>query len=339
MSSPRGLAPEAAMAELLIGATPVMQRLRALIARVAPSTLPVLIQGPTGVGKELVAAALHRWSGRTGKLVALNVCALGDAMFEDALFGHVQGAFTGALRDAPGYLLEGHEGTVFLDEISGLPLTAQAKLLRALETRQFRAVGGSHDRRSEFRLVAATNDDTARLVASGSFRADLAYRLRGVVIDVPALTERRADIPMLARHFLEASAPRAALELGADAASELMAHSWAGNVRELKHVIERAALDVSRGRLTRSDVRTAPGTGRTTRSPIEPDPDERQRLQKLLLEHRGDTEKVASALGMHRTTVYRRMEQHGIEPPKRTSRARSGTVARPGSEEVERELR
>lgn len=301
-----------AMSELLIGETPVMQHLRALVARVAPSSLPVLIQGPTGAGKELVAAALHRWSGRAGSLVAFNVCALGESMFEDAVFGHVKGAFTGALRDAPGYLLEADRGTVFLDEIGGLPLVPQAKLLRAIETRQFRAVGAPYDRTSDFRLVAASNDSLDALVADGRFRADLAYRLKGLVIEVPPLSARRADIPLLARRFLECAGSGVGLELGTDALGELMAQAWEGNVRELKHVVERAILNSSGRKVTRADVRMALAPGGSPRV-LGTDVFAKRRLQELLDAHQGDTAKVAMLLGVHRATVYRQMKRMGLE--------------------------
>ena len=301
------------MAELLIGETPGMQQLRTQIARVAPSSLPVMIQGPTGAGKELVAAALHQWSGRRGNLVAFNVCALSESMFEDALFGHVKGAFTGALRDAPGYLLEADRGTVFLDEIGGLALAAQAKLLRAVETRQFRPVGATYDRASDFRLVAASNERLEALVADGRFRADLAFRLRGVVIEVPALASRRADIPLLARHFLEGTAPGVGLELGNDALGELLSHGWDGNVRELKQVVERAALHSTGRKVTRADVRMALPGCVVSRAIPPADNFARRRMAELLDAHGWDTAKVATALGVHRATVYRQMKRMGLE--------------------------
>ena len=311
------------MAELLIGETPVMQQLRALVARVAPSSLPVLIQGPTGAGKELVAAALHRWSGRGGQFVAFNVCALGDTMFEDALFGHVKGAFTGALRDAPGYLLEADGGTAFLDEIGGLPMVAQAKLLRAVETRRFRPVGASHDRISEFRLVAASNERLDALVSDGSFRADLAFRLRGVVIEVPSLSARRPDIPLLTRQFIARAAPGVALDIAGDALGELTGQVWEGNVRELKHVVERAVLNATGRNVTRRDVREAL-LGPLPLSHFEP-PNEfaRRRMQELLGTHGWDTAKVADALGVHRGTVYRQMKKLGLRAVAAHARRRS----------------
>src|SRR5689334_2690200 len=187
---------------LLIGASQPMQQLRALVIRASRSRLPVLIEGPTGAGKELVARALHMGSGRSGDLIAFNVCAIAESVFEDALFGHVKGAFTGAMRDVAGYLAEANGGSLFLDEINGLPLASQAKLLRASVTGLFRPVGAQRDRTSDFRLIAATNDDLASAVAAGSFRRDLLYRLSGLTISVPALSARLDDLPELVQHFL-----------------------------------------------------------------------------------------------------------------------------------------
>src|SRR6185436_15443756 len=186
----------------LLGESPVMCRVRALIAMVAPTRLPVLVHGATGTGKEIVAAAIHAESGRRGAFVAFNVCAIGDSMFEDALFGHVRGAYTGAVQDAQGFLREANSGTAFFDEISGLALPLQAKLLRAIELGVFRPIGARHDATSDFRVVAATNEHIHDLVANGRFRADLAHRLGGVVIDLPPLAERVEDIGLLARHFV-----------------------------------------------------------------------------------------------------------------------------------------
>ena len=189
------------MSTLLIGDSLPMRQLRALIARVATSTLSVLIEGETGSGKELVARALHEMSGRSGALVALNVCAVPDSMFEATMFGHVKGAFTGALRDSAGYLTEAHRGTLFLDEVSGLSLTNQVKLLRAIETKEFRPVGARSDQRSDFRLIAASNEDMVHLVEGGQFRRDLAHRLGGIKLTVPPLRDRLEDVPILAAHF------------------------------------------------------------------------------------------------------------------------------------------
>jgi DNA-binding NtrC family response regulator len=225
---------------LLLGESCVMRRLRADVVRAARTRLPVLIQGPTGAGKEVVAQALHRASGRRGALVAFNVCAVADTLFEPAVFGSVRGAFTGATTDTPGFLAEAHGGTVFLDEIGGLPLSSQAKLLRAVETQTFRPVGARADRRSDFRVVSATNEEVEALVDAGRFRADLAERLAGIVVHVPPLAAHPGDIPTLVRHFaarLEGAQVRAFTDGALDV---LATYAWPRNVRELKHAVERA---------------------------------------------------------------------------------------------------
>ncbi|HJR63809.1 MAG TPA: sigma 54-interacting transcriptional regulator, partial [Gemmatimonadaceae bacterium] len=221
-----------------------MARVRELVRQIAPTELSVLIEGPTGAGKELVAQAMHAASRRSGRLVAFNVCAIAETMFEDALFGHVRGAFTGATSDAAGYLVEADKGTVFLDEISGLAMGMQAKLLRVLETREFRPVGARLDRRSDFRVVAATNEPLATLLAERRIRADLAYRLGGVVIQVPSLRERPEDVPVLACRFMERARASCgiAVRLSGEALHALQQYDWPGNVRELKNVVERAAV-------------------------------------------------------------------------------------------------
>jgi len=302
---------------LLIGNSLPMRQLRALITRVAASPLPVLIQGETGSGKELVARALHQQSGRSGPLVALNVCALPDSMFEASMFGHVRGAFTGALRDAAGYLTEAHRGTLFLDEVSGLSLANQVKLLRAIETREFRPVGGRVDQRSDFRLVAASNEDLGRLVESGRFRRDLIHRLGGVRLSVPPLRDRLEDIPMLVARFVtdargehtsEAVIDRGALRV-------LQSHSWPGNVRELRHVIE-ASMALSEGAVHEQDI-----------SDVVLAASEQLSLVRKQLEHQGrdlleqlarcawDVNEVATELGIHRATVYRRLKRLRIVTP------------------------
>jgi DNA-binding NtrC family response regulator len=298
-----------------------MRQLRALIARVAPTRLPVLIEGPTGSGKELVAAQLHYASGRTGGLVAFNVCAIGETMFEDALFGHVRGAYTGAIGESMGFLREANGGTAFFDEISGLPLPLQAKLLRAIETGVFRPIGAARDSRSDFRPIAATNDDLSDLVRLGRFRADLWHRMSGVVLRVPALVDRIDDIPLLAHHFLGAGA-----RVTDDAMAALMSRAWPGNVRELRQVLEAssvfangaidaAAIDVA----VANRAPSTPNTNSPARSLAE-----RSELVAALEGAAWDTSRAASELGIHRATMYRRMKRHGIEIPLRTQRTAPG---------------
>jgi DNA-binding NtrC family response regulator len=295
--------------EALIGESAPMRELRATIAVAARSALSVLIQGPTGSGKELVAAALHAESGRTGSFVAFNVCAISDTMFEDALFGHVRGAFTGASDNSPGFLREADRGTAFLDEISGLQSTSQAKLLRALETGEFRPVGGRQDVRTDARIVAATNEDLGVLVAERKFRADLAHRLGGVTIRVPSLAERAEDVPQLVRYFLE-HAGFAALQVSAGALCILQRRSWPGNVRELKNFVEWAAI-VARGELGVEAVERALATRWLSESG-EGLAAEALDLRKVLARHNWNRARAADELGIHRTTVYRRMEKLGI---------------------------
>lgn len=290
-----------------------MRRLRALIATVAPTRLPVLIEGATGSGKELVAALLHRQSGRSGALVAFNVCALGESMFEDALFGHVKGAYTGALNESLGFLREANGGTAFFDEISGLPLPLQAKLLRAIETGVFRPIGAARDARSDFRPVAATNEGLRDLVDRGRFRADLRHRLSGVVLAVPSLSERVDDVPDLVRHFLRC-AGRPELDVTPEAMARLQDSTWPGNVRELKQVVDVASAfarhAVDEGAL---DLAFANRHSSSPEQSGAEDLVERRALVDVLETADWDTGRAASILGIHRATIYRRMKRHGIE--------------------------
>lgn len=317
-------------ASILVGASTAIRLLRSTIEQIAPSSIPVLVEGPTGSGKELVAALLHGMSGRTGRLVAFNVCAITDSMFEDALFGHVRGAFTGAAADMPGYLREAHQGTLFLDEISGLSLTMQPKLLRSLETGAFRAVGSDRDAVSDFRLVAATNEALADLVASGRMRTDLAHRLSGIVLKVPPLDQRPDDIPMLVRHFA------AGRPLDADAVRLLAERSWPGNVRELRQVVE-AAFVFGRGTLDAHAVRAAlahrpgPSTSGDAERPSSLDDPlrvERRRLVSLLRRNVWDTVAAARELGVHRSTLYRRLKRLAIVLPPMRPRQRIARTLR-----------
>jgi DNA-binding NtrC family response regulator len=300
----------------LIGDSAPMRQLRALIARVAPSKVPVLIEGDTGTGKELVAASIHRQSRRTGAFVAFNVCALSDSMFEDALFGHAKGAFTGAIGDSLGFLREANGGTAFLDEISGLPLAQQAKLLRALETGVVRPIGSARDALTDFRLIVATNERIDDLVEQGRFRPDLAHRLRGLVLTLPTLAERVDDVPALVEHFVRKARVDRLIEVTPDAMQLLQAQSWMGNVRQLKQVVEAAlvfsdgVLDVGAVNLVLGDQAGAGGRNARTSELAE-----RDQLVMLLSSVAWDTGRAASALGVHRATVYRRMRRLGIPVP------------------------
>ncbi len=289
-----------------------MRRLRETVAQVAPTRLSVLVQGPTGSGKELVAAALHAESGRAGNFVAFNVCAIGDTMFDDALFGHVRGAFTGALGDSPGFLREADGGTAFFDEVSGLQLPLQAKLLRAIETGEFRPVGAKRDAHSDVRVVAATNEELDALVAERRFRVDLAHRLKAVSIRVPALAERVEDVPLLVRHFLE-RAGFGHLRVSAGVMLKLQRRVWPGNIRELKHVVEWAAV-IAREELD-EDVLGRVLASEGPRESAEALTAGALELRESLARHDWNAARAAREFGVHRATIYRWMKRHRIVGP------------------------
>jgi two-component system, NtrC family, response regulator AtoC len=246
--------------EGIVGRTPVMMRLFELLRTVAATPSTVLITGETGTGKELAARAIHDASPRrTNRFVALNCSAIPETLLEAELFGHVRGAFTGAIANRVGRVEQANRGTLFLDEIGTMSPTLQAKLLRVLQAREFERVGDSQTVKVDVRVIAATNSDLKRMVEEGEFREDLFYRLNVIPIRLPPLRERRADIPILAQHFLERfstqTPDRGRVTLGQDAQQALMAYSWPGNVRQLENVIERAfALSPGRTQLSLADL-------------------------------------------------------------------------------------
>jgi DNA-binding NtrC family response regulator len=222
----------------LIGASVPMRELFAVLERVAQSDVGVLIEGETGTGKELAAEALHRGSPRTGPLVICDLAGVSRSLIESELFGHVRGAFTGADRDRDGAFVQAASGTIFIDEIAELELDAQPRLLRALERRQVKPVGGSSYRDLDVRVIAASNRDLREEVRAGRFREDLYHRLAVIQVRIPSLRERREDIPLLVEHLLARAATHAQFS---DAAMQALCdYRWPGNVRELKNVLDRA---------------------------------------------------------------------------------------------------
>ena len=223
-----------------VGRTAIVEQLRAMVRRVAPTQVPVLVLGPTGSGKELVARALHAGSRRSnGPFMAVHCGAVSAELLESELFGHLKGSFTGAYRDQPGLVEVAHGGTLFLDEVGEMPASMQVKLLRFLQEGTFVPVGGRTAKHADVRVVAATHRALEAMVRDGSFREDLFYRLKGVVLRTPSLAERPADVPLLATRFVQRGAPGAGFS--AAALAWLVARPWPGNVRELKAVVESAA--------------------------------------------------------------------------------------------------
>ncbi len=236
----------------LVGRSVVMRTLFELLETVAATTSTVLITGETGTGKELAARAIHHNSARrNNRFVALNCSAIPETLLEAELFGHVRGAFTGAVGARQGRLEQAHKGTLFLDEVGTMSAALQAKLLRVLQEREFERVGDSHTIKIDVRIIAATHSDLRKMVTEGTFREDLFYRLNVIPITLPPLRDRREDIPLLARHFLQRlgaeQTPARAPTITQEALRRLMAYSWPGNVRQLENILERA-LAFSHGR-------------------------------------------------------------------------------------------
>ena len=236
----------------LVGRSPVMRNLFQLLETVASTSSTILVTGETGTGKELAARAIHHNSPRrANRFVALNCSAIPETLLEAELFGHARGAFTGAVATRQGRLEQAHKGTFFLDEVGTMSPALQAKLLRVLQEREFERVGDSHTIRIDVRVIAATHSDLARMVADGTFREDLYYRLNVIPVQLPPLRERREDIPLLVQHFLQKlgteQTPPRTVTMSQEALRRLMAHSWPGNVRQLENIVERA-LAFSQGR-------------------------------------------------------------------------------------------
>ncbi len=300
----------------LIAESPAMRPVLQLMQRVAPSDANVLITGEHGTGKEVVAQWLHAASSRAGKpLVAVNLGGLSEGLFESEMFGHVKGAFTDARTDRIGRFELAEGSTLLLDEVGTVPLRQQAKLLRVLETGELERVGASRSRKIDVRILSATNADLQEEVTAGRFREDLLFRLNTIEIKLPSLRERREDIRLLAEHFLRRYASRyrkAVAGFEPDAVEALETHPWPGNVRELDHALERAVL-LAQGGLIRSGelgLRGSSGLPRLEDLPLEEV--ERLLIRKALERHGGNVSQAAKTLGLSRSALYRRLQQHGL---------------------------
>ena len=313
----------------MVGDSLGMTRLREQVAMAAPTNGRVLIFGENGTGKELVARNIHAMSlRRTGPFVEVNCAAIPEELIESELFGHVRGAFTGAVADRRGKFELAHGGTIFLDEIGDMSLKTQAKVLRVLQEQVMEAVGGSTRIRVDARVVAATNKDLRAEIKAGRFREDLYFRLNVVPISVPPLRERREDIPLLADHFMAMLAReygRRVKRFEPDAVDALQRYAWPGNVRELRNVIERLMIMVPGDRVMARDLLFLDqGAGpavaaETAAAPIMPlhdarDDFERQYILRALAAQHGNISRTADVLGVERSNLYRKMRSFGIAP-------------------------
>jgi len=308
----------------IIGSSAGMKRVFDLIRRVAPTKASVLITGESGVGKELVADAIHNLSPRSGgPLVKVHCAALAESLLESELFGHEKGAFTGAQGRTRGRFELANEGTLFLDEIGEINQNVQIKILRVLQDRKFERVGGEETIETDVRIVAATNRDLKKEIAEGRFREDLYYRLNVVNIHVPPLRERRDDIPLLAMAFLREFADENGKKIeGFDtkARSALYAYTWPGNVRELRNCVESAVV-MARGGLVEAEdlppsVRSS-GEERDIRIPSGSSLSDAERIliRETLAAQNGNKSRTAEILGIGRKTLYQKIEDYGLEPP------------------------
>ncbi|HHB12930.1 MAG TPA: sigma-54-dependent Fis family transcriptional regulator [Chromatiales bacterium] len=318
----------------LVGHSAVLRRVQETIRAVAPEDITVLIHGESGTGKELVAQSIHQHSPRSERnFVVVDCCTLQKDLFESELFGHEKGAFTGADRQKKGLIEAAEGGTLFLDEIGEIDEAAQAKLLRLLETGQYRRLGGTRMLKADVRIVAATNRDLEAMARTGEFRADLYYRLSAFVLAVPPLRERREDIPVLAEHFLRNHdfSCRVSKQWTQQAIRKLVAYEWPGNVRELRNVVERAIILSRDSRKIRPEhivfgTREPEHPG-AVRLVFEHQPTleeiEARYLADLLERYSGHRSKVAEVMGVSERSVYRMIRKYGLETLSRPKAASS----------------
>lgn len=322
----------------LLGASPPMRQLFQQLRRAAAAEIDVLIRGETGCGKELIAREIHRRSTRAaGPFVAVNTAAVAESLAESELFGHVRGSFTGAAADRAGVFEQAHGGTLFLDEIGDMPVSTQAKILRALQERAVQRIGSAQSTPVDVRIVTATHQDLEQAVAAGRFRQDLYFRIRGIELRVPPLRTRQEDVLLLARHFLERYAPAGAAppQLTASAVRRLLAHGWPGNVRELEQAMRAAAAMADGAEIAAQDL-GLPFDDSAERSfdggknfapelfelPLTEAKDrlvesfERTAVERALSRNAGNISAAARDLGIHRQSLQQKMTALGITAEK-----------------------
>ena len=308
-----------------IGTSAAIRQLEAQARRVAGVERPILIQGPTGAGKGVLARWLHQNSSRADEaFVDLNCAGLSREFLETELFGHEKGAFTGAIASKTGLLEVAHRGTVFLDEIGDMDQAVQPALLKVLEDRRFRRLGEVRDREVDIRLIAATHQDLSSFVRERKFRSDLYFRVSTIPLLIPSLRERGEDIPLIARQLLSGLAlelGRGEIELDDSAVKALQSYSWPGNIREMRNVLEHAVILSDRNLITRKELRFALISGDTE---TEPDYDtgltllevEKRHIIRVLSEEKGHVERAALRLGLPRSSLYQKIRKYQIEPDK-----------------------
>jgi len=305
----------------MVGKSQAMRDLVAIVERIAPSDVTVLIEGESGTGKDVLARTVHALSRRAqGPYLALNMSAIPENLAESELFGHEKGAFSGADQARPGFFAEAEGGTLFLDEIGLLPMQLQPKLLRVLQDGEFIPVGSRKPRKADVRVVCATNENLKKNVQEGKFREDLYYRIRVMPMRLPPLRERREDIPLLVEHLVKKHAlrlGRAPLLPDAEAMRALLDHGWPGNIRELEHAIERALLLARGESLTLADfppeiAARAAEVAEGGRYRAARDAWERKYLEDLFREAGGSVAKAAELAGLHRSTLYEKLSRYGL---------------------------
>jgi transcriptional regulator with PAS, ATPase and Fis domain len=317
----------AAARKHFIAGSDSMQQVLEFAARVAPLDTTVLIYGESGTGKEFIVKLIHDQSPRAAApFVSINCAALTETLLESELFGHVRGAFTGAVRDKAGLFEVAGHGTIFLDEIGEIAPTVQAKLLRALQEREIRRVGAERSIKINARVVAATNRDLRAAVDAGTFREDLYFRLGAFIITVPPLRDRREDIPPLVHAFLVRAGERMKKDVrtvSAETMSALMHHSWPGNVRELEHAVERAVILANGPTIRLRDLPpevTERGRPRAGRDTLDLQAQERASIERALERFGGNRKKAAEALNISTVTLWRRMKEYRLSARKSVSR-------------------